>query len=186
MSSSSLNGLVRSGHIAESLRLVRENNGRDPEAQILFAELLYHSGEAVQAEHLADRIPVHTPTLSQSARARLDMVKSSCRCDAGDYQGALEASCHALVHAQSSKDLTVAALASAQLLERSGGDIWNANVPLANQARNYTLRAGDAQLTARVHLVFGRLEGRAGHYETAIRHFSVARSVLAGGAERMD
>jgi DNA-binding NtrC family response regulator len=83
------------------------------------------------------------------------------------------------MHAQAGKDLTVVALASAQLLERSGGDIWSANVPLATQTRKYTVRAGDPQLTARVHLIFGRLEGRVGHYETAVRHFSVARDVLA-------
>jgi DNA-binding NtrC family response regulator len=41
------------------------------------------------------------------------------------------------------------------------------------------MRAGDAQITARVHLVFGRLEGKAGHYDTALKHFDLARAVLS-------
>ena len=169
---------MRSGHITQSLRLVTDQVGRDPDAHVLLAELLYHAGDLDRAERLALRLPTQFPTLTTTALARLSLIRSSCRYDAGDHRVALEANREALVLAQAAKDNAVSALGAAQLLERAPTSAWNANIPLATEARKYTLRAGDPQLTARVHLVFGRLEGRVGHYETAIRHLSVARTVL--------
>ena len=37
----------------------------------------------------------------------------------------------------------------------------------------------DPQVRASIHLTFGRLEGRAGHLRTALRHFAVARQLVA-------
>jgi DNA-binding NtrC family response regulator len=178
MGTSSLSGLVRSGHITQSLRLVTDQVGRDPDAHVLLAELLYHAGDLDRAERLAVQLPAQFPSLTATALARLGLVRSSCRYDAGDHRVAMEANRQALLLAQAAKDPAVAALCAAQLLERAPTSAWNANVPLASEARKYTMRAGDPQLTARVHLVFGRLEGRVGHYETAIRHLSVARAVI--------
>ena len=37
-------------------------------------------------------------------------------------------------------------------------------------------RVGDPQLTARLHITFGRLEGRAGHFDRALRHFELGHT----------
>jgi hypothetical protein len=57
---------------------------------------------------------------------------------------------------------------------------WNRTecFSLAAVARRYAVRAGDAQVAARVHLTFARLEARIGNFDTAIRHHSIARQVL--------
>ena len=40
------------------------------------------------------------------------------------------------------------------------------------------MRSGDPHLSVQTHLSFGRMEARAGHFETAQRHFGVARELL--------
>ncbi len=90
MGTSSLSGLVRSGHITQSLRLVTDQVGRDPDAHVLLAELLYHAGDLDRAERLTLQLPAQFPNLTTTALARLALVRSSCRYDAGDHGVALK------------------------------------------------------------------------------------------------
>ena len=105
------------------------------------------------------------------------MVLSCCLYERSEYARAEEVACQALSFAEASHDSSISALAAAQVLGKTAPVDWKSCVPLANRTRKYAVRAGDAQVSARVHLVFGRLEGKLGHYDTALRHLAVAREV---------
>jgi DNA-binding NtrC family response regulator len=53
-------------------------------------------------------------------------------------------------------------------------------VPLAAIVRRAATRSADPHVHAQVHLTFGRLEAKAGHFATAQKHFQLARKLLVG------
>ena len=66
--------------------------------------------------------------------------------------------------ARQAKEDELVAISTLELLERSCDRRgFNASVPLALTARRAVTRVGDPQVSARLHISFGRLEGRAGH-----------------------
>ena len=140
------------------------------------AEPLDLTGDYEAAEKLA--LPEFGDGVPSSLRSRLVMVYSCCLYERSEYLKANELARQALRFAEASRDSALSALASAQVLGKTTTNDWKSYPPLATRTRNYAVRAGDAQVSARVHLVFGRLEGKAGHYDTALRHFDVAREVL--------
>ena len=171
-----LSSLIRSGNLPEAVRILRDQSPACPETRIDLAELLYLTGEHEGAEKIA--LAERGEGLAVGLRSRLAVVHSCCLYERSDYSKAEEIAHQALGLAEASGDSVLCALAAAQMLGRAATNDWRSCLPLANRTRKYAVRAGDAQVSARVHLVFGRLEGKVGHYDAAIRHFAVARQVI--------
>ena len=177
MSITTLHGFVRAGRLSDALRLFAENSAlRSAENSILFTELLYYTGNRDEAGRRASDLLRQTSDDSVASRSAL--IVAACRYEEGDFKAAVELCREALHFAEVAKDCSLAALAASQLLEKVGESEIDGQRPLAAVARRYTLRAADPQVAARVHLSFGRLEGRTGNLDVALRHLTVARDVL--------
>jgi transcriptional regulator with PAS, ATPase and Fis domain/tetratricopeptide (TPR) repeat protein len=65
----------------------------------------------------------------------------------------------------------------AVLSEQAGTD---ATAPLLAQLRTATTRLGDAEITSALHLAIGEVEAQRGFLESAARHVSIGRQLVAG------
>ena len=144
----------------------------------LSAELSYLLGTYDSACMTANRILGMTD-ISPAVKARAASVRASCLYDTAEFGDSLRYSERALEYAVAAQEWSTAAVAVANLVERrSLTTVLDDALPLVPEARRYALRSGDAQARAQVHLVFGRVEGRAGHYDRALRHIEIARLLL--------
>jgi tetratricopeptide (TPR) repeat protein len=171
--------LVRAGRILEAIRFCREQPGtREAQICVTYTELLHLAGDLDEAERNARILEDEERLLTDSMRARCAIVIAAYQQEHGKYEVALDAIRRALRLAESAQDDAVSAIAAAQLLERSARGDWRECVALASRTRRYTVCAGDPQVTARVNLSMGRLEGRIGNFDIATRHFDLARKIL--------
>jgi tetratricopeptide (TPR) repeat protein len=99
---------------------------------------------------------------------------------AGRFDCALELYHKAVALAEKADNLPQLCRSVLQLLERTTDRSgFDSSLPLANRARHYVVRCGDPQISTLIHLIFGRLEARAGHLDTSRKHFDLARKLLA-------
>ena len=168
----------RAGRLAEALiALERQGNPHGGDA-VSRAELSYLLGHVRKA---SDEIAIclSEPRLALALRSRCMSVLSACQADQGDLEAALTSGQLALSLADDAADAPLAVTTAALLLERSCDRTgFDASLPMAVQVRRRAMRCTDLQVRATVHLTFGRLEGRVGHFHTALRHFAIGRRLL--------
>ena len=168
------NRAFRQGRFNDVLGLLANVAPRDHQDHLLRLEALYHCGFGQRAADEA------TATLREnvapSIRSRCLSIIAAQLWDDGDHANALASSKEALSVAAQAEQPELITRAAAQLLERTCDTaLFDTTLPLALQVRQSTVRCGDAQLTAYVHLTFGRLEARAERHDVARRHFQLAR-----------
>ena len=97
----------------------------------------------------------------------------------GDFAEAVAFYRKALSSAEQTDSVKQICVAGTLVLERtSDATGFDGSVSLASRVRKLAVRSGDAHLSVSTHLTFGRLEGKAGHFDVARRHFGIARKVL--------
>jgi hypothetical protein len=97
----------------------------------------------------------------------------------GDFAQAVALYNKALSSAEQTDSVKQICVAGTLVLERtSDATGFDSSVSLASRVRKLAVRSGDAHLSVSTHLTFGRLEGKAGHFDVARRHFGIARKVL--------
>jgi DNA-binding NtrC family response regulator/tetratricopeptide (TPR) repeat protein len=168
---------LRAGRIAEAAALIPRLE-RSPHGSVLALETLYFlgDGEHVRVE---GRKLLESPSLTAGQLSRCALIIARQLFDDGLSEDGVQLLRIALTHAQRANALTEICLATAALLERTCDcAAFDASLPLAAQTRRAAARCGDAQVAATVHLTFGRLEGRAGRFQPARRHFAIARELL--------
>jgi hydrogenase-4 transcriptional activator len=167
----------RSGRLSEAFRLLGRGN-RDSTDDVMYCELLYLLGHSVRAASAAVAMLVK-PAVTQAHRARYLAVLAAHQADEGRLEEAVASGRQALAAATQAGDPALASITAALLLERScDRSGFDASLPLAAQTRRAAARCADPQIKAFVHLTFGRLEGRVGHLQTALRHFAISRELL--------
>ena len=168
---------LRLGRFAEAVSLLDETDLRDPQSGGILAEALYGLGHAARARACAER--TLSRTSNQSVASRCLSTLAALDCDDGRVEQSMLLCQRAADAAQQAKDDGLFAVSTLELLERRcdrGG--FSASLPLASLTRRAVTKVGDPQLSARLHISFGRLEGRAGHLERARRHFDLGRKLL--------
>jgi DNA-binding NtrC family response regulator len=176
MAPSTAQQAYRTGWFVDALRLVQASTSSF-EDQVLKVEIRYELGYGGEAAQSASNLMRHA--LEPYLIARCKSVIAAHLWDQGRRAEALEASRVAAESAQQAGNLELIVRTLAQLLERvSGGEKFDAGLPLATQVRRNAIRSGDVHLGALVHLTFGRLEARIGRYDIAQRHFHVARKLV--------
>ena len=171
--------LLRRGRLMEAQRALEKRPRASAHRAELVeqAELLHLLGYEEEATRITlEAAPSETPFV---VRAKAAAIRASCAYDAGRYEESIHQSQRALELAEQGKEWAVAAVAVAHLIERrSLTRVFDDALPLVPLARRYSIRGGDPQATTQVHVVFARVEGRAGHFDRALRHLKVARLVL--------
>ncbi len=170
---------LRAGHYLKAAGLLKNTDGKSPDLTVCLLEGTYHLGDS-------DFVRAHGPALVQSVslssvqRAQCAHIYGAQCCDDGDLTGGIALFQRALALLQDASNPPLKALLCADLLERTcdeGLSLAGA-LSLASQTRRAAARSGDPQTNASIHLTFARLEAQAGHFDTAWRHFSVARHLL--------
>ena len=171
--------LFRKGLLSQARRTLGDGPRKpfEPSAAVTWAELLYLLGSPSEARRIAADV-LSASEVSHPLRAKAVSVVAGCFYDLGRFEESVRESQRALELSETAKDWPTAALAISHLIERRSLVGVVDVVPLVPQARKYALRSGDVQSVSQVHLVFGRVEGRAGHYDRALRHFEISRAVL--------
>jgi DNA-binding NtrC family response regulator len=171
--------LLRRGRLLEAQRLLERSATRSLPAKdrVNEAELLYLIGRENDAARLAlDAAALNAPL---GVRAKAAAIRASCAYDAGMYEESIRESQLAVELAENAKEWGVATVAVAHLIERrSLANLFDDAIPLVPLARKYTLRSGEPQAIAHLHIIFARVEGRAGHFDRALRHVQIGRLLL--------
>ena len=165
----------RAGLYREALDLTQYGGKTDPVLQV---EIIQMIGRVSEATSEAQKL-IGLGRLTKQEQSRCFAVIAANQFEAGNVSDALACFRRSLLIAEQAKDATLIAATAAQLLERSCDHTgFDGSAPLAALTRKYSARSGDPQTRALVHLTFGRLEARLGHYDTARRHFSLGRTLL--------
>ncbi len=168
----------RAGRLTEAFSALERQATDHGSNAVLRAELSYLLGHAAKASSEID-ICLAEPRLAVALRSRCMSVLSAYQADQGDLETALASVQLALNLADDAKDPALAVTTAAGRLERSCDRTgFDASLPMAVQVRRRAMRCTDLQVRATVHLTFGRLEGRVGHFHTALRHFAIGRRLL--------
>ena len=168
----------RAGRLTEALSALERQANHHGSDAVLRAELCTFLG-TWERLHTRSAICLAEPRLAVALRSRCMSVLSACQADQGDLETALASGQLALNLADDAKDPALAVTTAALLLERSCDRTgFDASLPMAVQVRRRAMRCTDLQVRATVHLTFGRLEGRVGHFHTALRHFAIGRRLL--------
>ena len=175
---SAASAFFRAGRIQDAWRVLDDIRHPTAADGVLKAELHLLRGSPSRAREHADAYLAKEGT-EPELRARCHLVLASCLTDVGDVRAALCSARRAESDASEGRDTALVALARAFVLERSCDySGFNASLPSAALARRSAAATTDVQARACVHLVFARLEGRVGHFHTALRHFRVGRELL--------
>ena len=168
---------LRLGRFAEAVSLLGESDLKDPQSGGILAEALYGLGHTSRARACAER--TLSRTSDQSTASRCLSTLAALDRDDGRVEQSMVLCQRAADAAQQAKDDGLFAASTLELLERSCDRRgFSASLPLASLVRRAVTKVGDPQLSARLHISFGRLEGRAGHLERARRHFDLGRKLL--------
>jgi DNA-binding NtrC family response regulator len=168
----------RAGNYLQARNLLDQIDNRDPDNNVYRAEILYFLGDSTEAVTEAGRLLKDT-SLAPDLQSRCWTLFAQCQHDSGSTEEALLSCQRSIDYAERSKDGEQIAASLAQLLERSCDSIgFRASLPLAARARRAAINCGDPQISASLHLTFGRLESRAGHFDLAQRHFHLTRGLL--------
>ncbi len=176
----------RAGRLEEALIALERQGSRHGSDAVSRAELSYLLGHVRKA---SDEIAIclSEPRLALALRSRCMSVLSACQADQGDLEASLTSGQLALNLADDAADAPLAVTTAALLLERSCDRTgFDASLPMAVQVRRRAMRCTDLQVRATVHLTFGRLEGRVGHFHTALETLRDWQATSAGGPQRMD
>jgi len=170
--------LVRLGRLNQALPLLELGDPKDELNGSVLAETIYDRGDTDRAQSIAQMLV--RKTRNQLVKAKCLGVLASCARDRSRTDDMFLLSQRAAEAAQLSGDQGQLAIATLVLLERvCDRDGFSISQPLAAAARRLVRHVGDPQMTARLHITFGRLEGRAGHFDRALRHFELGHSMLA-------
>ena len=170
--------LSRAGRLQDAWRVVDDLRHPTPADRVLKAELHLLRGSPNRARELAETY-LAEEGIEPELRARCHLVLASCLTDVCDLRAGLGAARRAESDASEGCETALIALARAFVLERSCDySSFNASLPSAALARRSVGATTDVQARACVHLAFARLEGRVGHFHTALRHFRVGRELL--------
>ena len=168
---------LRLGRFAEAVSLLEGSHPKDPQVGGILAEALYGLGHTARARACAER--TLSRTSDQSIGSRCLSTLAALERDDGRVEQSMLLCQRAADAAQQAKDDGLFAASTLELFERSCDRRgFSASLPLASLTRRAVTKAGDPQLSARLHISFGRLEGRAGHLERARRHFDLAKKLL--------
>jgi len=168
----------RAGDFLQAQRLLGSVDRDDPTGSVFHAEILYFTGDSVKASYEAERL-LKDGALPSALQSRCWTVIAQCQHDLGSTEETLLSCQRALDCAERSKDTHQIASTLALLLERSCDRVgFNASLPMAARARRAAINCGDPQISAALHLAFGRLEARAGRFGLALRHFYLTRQLL--------
>jgi DNA-binding NtrC family response regulator len=172
---------VRQGYFKEGARLLSEAEGI--ESPVLALEIHYYLGHGNYVRTNGAEVLARTaadPRLAYRAAS----VLASQHFDDGSPQRSLEYSHKAVQFAERSGDLAHLSKAICALLERTCvGASFDRSIPLSLLARKASIRCGIPTVTSATHLTFGRLEARAGHFQTARRHFNLSRTILGSESD---
>ena len=170
--------LIRIGRFDQALPLLERASPSDELNAVALAETLYERGAVSRAHSAAEALL--RKTRNQSIASRSLRVLASCARDRAQHADTILLSQKSVEAAQASEDEGELAVATLALLECvCDRDGFSSSLPMAATARRLVRRVGDPQLTARLHITFGRLEGRAGHFDRALRHFELGHTMLA-------
>jgi DNA-binding NtrC family response regulator/tetratricopeptide (TPR) repeat protein len=165
------------GRYRDAARLLNSVE-RSQENSVLVLEAAYYLAHGEEVLREGERL-LRVPDLPLRFAARCARLVALQLCDDGRVPEGIARFRVALSKAAAAGDEGEVCLARTHLLERACDyDSFDGSLPLAAESRRAALRSGDPQVRAAVHNVFGRLEGRAGRYELARRHFEVARGLL--------
>lgn len=168
----------RAGRFVDATRLLDGHRAESADDAVFTLELGYFLGKANESRRQA-RALLDSGALGPLAASKCASVLASQYNDDGDFGLALEFSRRAADLAERSEDLAQISATTCALLEQTcNRAVFNASLPLALLARRVSIRTGLPQSMAATHLTFGRLEARAGHFDSAHRHFSVCRELL--------
>ena len=167
----------RRGYFTDAMACLQNAQTSDLEDAVLRVETLYQRGFGKLADQEASQLL--RAKLEHSLTSRCLSVRAAHLWDEGQLQESLEISRAAVDAAERGRQIEQITKASAQLLERTcDSEGFDATVPLASYVRRCAMRSGDAHLIAYVHLVYGRLEARAGRADAARRHFQLSRRLV--------
>ena len=174
--------LFRLGEFGELLRSVQPSSTgskrTDPQHQILIAEALVLSGDYARAAEFVGL--VEHSSASQDLRPKTEMVRGLIASSQGSIPRALEHFRTALRLADEAHDLDTAAWAHVRLFRfMIEGHPASALASALSDARRSVLRAGDAQISAYLHLCVAVLEGQAGRLDEGVRHCEIAEALLS-------
>ena len=174
-SHSNAQSAFRAGLYREALDLTQYGGKTDPVLQV---EILQMMGRVSEATGEAQKL-IGVGRLTKQEQSRCFAVIASNQFEGGNVSDAIACFRRSLLIAEQSKEAALIAATAAQLLERSCDHTgFDGSAPLAALTRKHSARSGDPQIRALVHLTFGRLEARLGHYDAARRHFSLGRTLL--------
>ena len=174
--SSAASDAARQGYYSEAARLL--GDVRKISDRVLRLEVDYYLGYTDRVR--TDGRKLYSDTSSDPRLAfRVASIVASQFFDDGAIDDSIDYSQRSVSLAERSGDPVQLAAGTCTLLERTCiRTTFKASLPLALSARRASIRCGLAEVAARTHLTFGRLEARVGHFESAKRHFALCRSLL--------
>lgn len=175
----------RRGQFKDADRLLRDDNSRALNDQALRLQVDYFLGRAEQVRKVG---PLVFETTSQDPllASKCASILASQYSDDGEFTVSLELSRRAIDFAERCGDLVQLSSATCALLERTcDRAAFRGSLPLSLLARRLSIRCGLPQVTSATHLAFGRLEARVGHFQSAMRHFTLSRDVLTSAPNLM-
>jgi transcriptional regulator with PAS, ATPase and Fis domain len=168
---------LRAGRYRDAESIIRQLRSTDTEVALCELEANYYLGRRDYVRIRGTKFL--ESNISPAQAAHCTVIVASQLCDDGEISPGIAQYQRALELGQRLGDARIICIAATRLLERACDDTqFDVSLPLATLARRAAVKAGDPQLTAHVHLSCGRLEGRAGHFETAHRHFALVRELL--------
>ena len=175
----SLTRALRAGLFEQARKVLDQQGSDDPSTLVDRIEVLNQLG-AIQRACSEAQLLLKDKRISPRDSSRCMVVLGDGCWYSGNFESAISFYRRAVALAEDSEDIRQACLSTAVLLERtSEGTRIDGSVPTATRVRKLAVQSGDAHLIVYTHLTFGRLEARAGHFDTARRHFAVARGLLA-------
>jgi DNA-binding NtrC family response regulator/tetratricopeptide (TPR) repeat protein len=179
MSEASRAMALRRGHFRDAYRFLAGTQVISDADAVLAAELFFFLGRSADARASVRRL-LESGRLSSSLSYRCTTVLADIEWYAGDLNEGLRLYRKAVSLAEDSGNGDYQCRAFAQLLERTCDSTgFDSSLPLARVVRRHSARSADPHVHAQVHLTFGRLEAKAGHFSVAHRHFSLARKLLS-------
>ena len=177
-----VNRLKRAGRFADALQTLESSTAsqrKHPDIQLLKVELLERVGRHAQSSALAALL-MKSRELSASQRSLCEYAIGRTALEAGDTDSGVAHLQRAISFAKEGNDLERLCWTQIALLlvlaDRSGPQ---AAVPLLAELRLTTLKHGDPQTVAALHLFVGEMEAKYGRFDSAQRHAVVAQRVLA-------
>ena len=169
---------LRAGLFDQALKFLDSRRNLSLVDRVDRLEILHYSGETRQAAREA-RALLSERGFSAVEASRCTIVLADEAWYSGDFAQAVAFYRKALSSAEQTDNVKQICVAGTLVLERtSDATGFDSSVSLASRVRKLAVRSGDAHLSVSTHLTFGRLEGKAGHFDVARRHFGIARKVL--------